>query len=141
MSSEQVVTPEPAEAPEPQPKSGRGLSSRWFLIIGAVVVFNIVALILVPPFPKEGAPGDACAFPVCYIEGTLEFPAPHIVWAPEGSTPPLARLITFYPSISSTILTMWIVMAVVLIVSILMAAARSSSRVAPRTSSNGSTSS
>ena len=64
MSSEQVVTPEVAEAPAPQPGSGRGLSSRWFLIIGAVIVFNIVALILVPPFPKEGSPGDACAFPV-----------------------------------------------------------------------------
>ena len=121
MSSEQVVTPEVAEAPAPQPGSGRGLSSRWFLIIGAVIVFNIVALILVPPFPKDGAPGDACAFPVCYINGTLEFPAPHVVWAPEGSTPPPANaLIVFYPSISSTILTMWLVMAVVLIVSILM---------------------
>ena len=55
MSSEQVVTPEVAETPEPQPKSGRGLSSRWFIIIGAIVVFNIIALIFVPPFPKEGA--------------------------------------------------------------------------------------
>ena len=105
----------------PPPKSGRGLSSRWFLLIGAVIVFNIVALILVPPFPKDGAPGDACAFPVCFIEGTLEFPAPHVVWTSTGSTPPPAdELITFHPSISTTILTMWIVMAVVLIVSILM---------------------
>ena len=124
MSSEQVVTPEAPEAPA-QPKSGRGLSSRWFLLIGAVIVFNIVALILVPPFPKEGAPGDECAFPVCYIESTLEFPAPHVVWAPEGSTAPSAdQLIVFYPSISSTILTMWIVMAVVLVVVILMTRGR-----------------
>jgi len=120
VSSEQDLTPEVTEA-APPPKKRRGLSARWFGIIGLVIVFNIVALILVPPFPKEGAPGDACAFPVCYIEGTLEFPAPHIVWAPEGSThPPAADLVTFYPSISSTILTMWIVMAVVLLVSILM---------------------
>ena len=98
------------------------MSSRWFLIIGAVIVFNIIALNIVPPFPREGAPGDACAFPVCFIEGTLEFPAPHVVWAPEGSTPPAANeLIVFYPSISSTILTMWIVMAIVLVVSILLA--------------------
>ena len=80
---------DPARSPRPQPpppKSGRGLSSRWFLLIGAVIVFNIVALILVPPFPKRRrSPGDACAFPVCFIEGTLEFPAPHVVWAPEGS--------------------------------------------------------
>ena len=93
MSSEQDVTPEVAEATAPPPKKGRGLSARWFGIIGLVIIFNIVALIFVPPFPKEvdgrpGRPGDACAFPVCYIEGTLEFPAPHVVWAPEGSAPP-----------------------------------------------------
>jgi len=129
VSSEQDVTPEVAEAPAAPPrtgKSGRGLSSRWFLLIGAIIVFNIIALILVPPFPKhvdgrKGQPGDECLFPVCFIEGTLEFPAPHVVWAPEGSTAPEANeLIVFYPSISSTILTMWIVMAIVLIVSILM---------------------
>ncbi len=121
MSSEQVVTDEVPQAPEPQPKRGRGLSPRWFTLIGAVIVFNIVAFILVPPFPREGAPGDACAFPVCYIEGTLEFPAPHVVWAPSGSTAPAAsELITWYPSISSTILTMWIVMALVLIGAFLM---------------------
>jgi F-type H+-transporting ATPase subunit a len=121
VSSEQVVTPETTEAPAPEPKSGRGLSSRWFMLIGAIIVFNIIAFILAPPFPKEGAPGDACAFPVCFIEGTLEFPAPHVVWAPAGEAAPSATdLIVFYPSISSTILTMWIVMAIVLIVSIAM---------------------
>ena len=128
MTSEQVVTngtaeaPAVAEAPEasPQPKRGRGLSSRWFLLIGGVILFNIIALILVPPFPKEGAPGDACAFPVCYIEGTLEFPAPHVVWAPDGAAHPPPGLIVFYPSISSTILTMWIVMAIVVLGAFLM---------------------
>ena len=128
MTSEQVVTngtdeaPAVAEAPEasPQPKRGRGLSSRWFLLIGGVILFNIIALIFVPPFPKEGAPGDACAFPVCYIEGTLEFPAPHVVWAPDGAAHPPPGLIVFYPSISSTILTMWIVMAIVVLGSFLM---------------------
>ena len=120
MSSDQDLTPEVTEPTTP-PKKGRGLSARWFTIIGLVIVFNILAVIFVPPYPKDGAPGDACAFPVCYIEGTLEFPAPHVVWAPEGSeAPPASALIVFYPSISSTILTMWIVMAVVLIGSYLM---------------------
>jgi F-type H+-transporting ATPase subunit a len=121
VSSEQVVTPETTEAPAPAPTKGRGLSSRWFLFIGAIIVLNIAAFILVPPFPKGGEPGDECAFPVCFINGTLEFPAPHVVWAPTPPTPEQASaLIVFYPSISSTILTMWIVMAVVLLVSILM---------------------
>ncbi|MEP6639334.1 MAG: FoF1 ATP synthase subunit a [Chloroflexota bacterium] len=121
MSSEQVVTPEAAEATAQPPKKGRGLTSRWFLIVVVVILLNAAAVILVPPFPKGGAPGDACAFPVCYINGTLEFPAPHVVWAPGASTPPPASdLITFYPSISSTILTMWIVMAIVIVGAVLM---------------------
>ena len=137
---------DPGRPPRPQsrsPSRAAACPRAGSCIIGAVVVFNIIALILVPPFPKEGAPGDACAFPVCYIEGTLEFPAPHVVWAPEGSTPPPAsELITFYPSISSTILTMWIVMAVVLDrVDPDDARIEAHPRVAPRTCSNGSTSS
>jgi len=120
VSSEQVETPEIAEAPaKPQ---GRGLSSRWFLLIGLVIVGNIVAFIFAPPFPREvdgrpGQPGEACAFPACFIDGTLEFPAPHTIIGPHA---PADALVTFTPSISSTIFTMWIVMALVLIVSILM---------------------
>ncbi len=141
MSSDQV-DPAIDETPAP-PKSGRGLSSRWFLLIGGVLVFNLIAFLLVPPFPKGGTPGDECAFPVCFIDGTLEFPAPHVVWAPAGSTPPAAdQLIVFYPSISSTILTMWIVMAVVLVGSILMVrGSHAHPASAARTCSNGSTSS
>jgi F-type H+-transporting ATPase subunit a len=121
VSSEQDDPRDVAEAAEPAPKKGRGLSSRWFLLVGAVIVFNIIALILVPPFPKHGEVGEACAFPVCFIEGTLEFPAPVVVWHPAGTTPPPANeLIVFYPSISNTIFTMWIVMAIVLVVSILL---------------------
>jgi F-type H+-transporting ATPase subunit a len=118
LSSEQVV-PQDVE-PEPTPKR-RGLSSRWLLLIGLVIVGNIAAFILVPPFPREGSPGEACAFPVCFINGTLEFPAPHTIIGPHA---PADQLVTFTPSISSTILTMWIVMAVVLIVVILLTRGR-----------------
>ncbi len=115
MSSEQVV---PQDTPEAQPTPARrGLSSRWFMLIGLVLIGNLVAFILVPPFPREGAPGDPCAFPVCFIDGTLEFPAPHTIIGPDA---PADQLVTFTPSISSTILTMWIVMAIVLVVVILM---------------------
>jgi len=121
VSSEQVESREIAEGPAPQPRSSRGLSSRWFLLIGGVIVFNILALIVTPPFPKEGVAGDVCAFPVCFIEGTLEFPAPEVLWAPAGSTPPAAdQLIVFYPSLSNTLFTMWIVMAVVAVMSIVL---------------------
>ena len=114
LSSDQVV-PQDAEA-QSAPR-GRGLSSRWFLLIGLVIIGNIAAFILFPPFPREGNPGEACSFPVCYINGTLEFPAPHTVIGPVA---PADQLVTFTPSISSTILTMWIVMVVLLVAVILM---------------------
>jgi len=118
LSSDQVV-PQDAEA-QSAPR-GRGLSSRWFLLIGLVIIGNIAAFILFPPFPREGNPGEACSFPVCYINGTLEFPAPHTVIGPVA---PADQLVTFTPSISSTILTMWIVMVVLLVAVILMTRGR-----------------
>ena len=120
MSSDQVVTAEVTEDPATPPpaKSGRGLSARWFTLIGVVILLNIAAFVFFPPFPKEGAPGDPCPFPACFIEGTLEFPAPHTVF---GEHAPPEALVTFTPSISSTILTMWIVMALIFIVAIPMA--------------------
>ena len=125
MSSEQVATDVVVEpsgvVAAPEAKSGRRLSTRWLGLIGAVILIDIAAFILVPPFPRGGAPGDACAFPACFIEGSLEFPAPHVVLdlAPE-SAPSASALLTFHPSISNTILTMWIVMAIVLTGAILM---------------------
>jgi F-type H+-transporting ATPase subunit a len=125
VSSEQVVTdgtteaPDVAEAPEasPQPKRGRGLSNRWFLLIGGVILVNLAALILVPPFPKDGAPGEACEYPACFINGTLEFPAAHTVIGPEA---PADALVTFTPSISNTIITQWLVMLIILVGAIVM---------------------
>jgi len=123
VSSEQVESRNVAESAAPQPRSRRGLSSKWFTIFGAVVLFNLAAFIFFPPFPKDGAPGEACPYPACFINGTLEFPAPHVV-LPLTDAPQSTGLVTFYPSISSTILTMWVVMAILLVCSILMARPR-----------------
>ncbi len=81
MASEQAATDPVAEPrggdPEPGPKSGRGLSSRWLLLIGAVIVLNIVALMLFPPFPHGGQPGRRRApSPTCFIESTPRVPGP-----------------------------------------------------------------
>jgi F-type H+-transporting ATPase subunit a len=126
VSSEQIATDVAAEpsgaTPTPEEtRSGGRLRNRFVLLIAAVIVLDIAAFMLVPPFPRDGAPGDPCAFPVCIIEGSLEFPAPHTVidLAPD-SAPGAGALITFDPSISNTILTMWIVMALVLTGAILM---------------------
>ena len=126
MSSEQAVT-DPVAGPSgtttaPEASSGGG-RSRWLLLIGAVIVVDILAFIAFPPFPKGGVPGDPCSFPVCFIESTLHFPAPHPV-IKLTDAPETKDLITFAPSISDTLVTMWIVMAIVLAGAILMSRGR-----------------
>ena len=82
-----------------------------------VVVVDVLAFLFVPPFPRGGEPGDACAYPVCFINGTLEFPPPHVVWQIQEEPLPTGQIVIgFNVSITNTILTMWIVMAVVLLV-------------------------
>ncbi|MEA2675648.1 MAG: F-type H+-transporting ATPase subunit a [Chloroflexota bacterium] len=114
MSSDQLAT-DTVAAPR---KSSR---NRWLLLIAAVVVLDIAAVIAFPPFPKGGQPGDACAFPACFITSTLEFPAPHTVIDLDPANAAGANgLVTFHPAISSTLLTMWLVMAIVVIGSALL---------------------
>ena len=129
MSSEQIATdvvaepsgPASGSTQTPEKRSGGGLRNRFLILIVAVIAVDIAAFMFFPPFPREGAPGDPCPIPVCIIEGSLEFPAPHTVidLAPD-SQPDAGALITFDPTISNTILTMWIVMAIVLTGAILM---------------------
>lgn len=125
MSSEKPATDVVAPGSEadvgvvPASSSRRGIS-RWLLLIGAVIVVDIAAFVLFPPFPK-GAPGESCSYPTCFIESSLEFPAPaSVVDFDPDHAPAASALITFHPSISSTLLTMWIVMAVVILAAFLM---------------------
>jgi len=121
VASEQAATDPIAASsettPEPGPKSGRGLSRGWLLLIGGVILANIVALIVAPPFPHGGQPGDPCAFPTCFIQSTLEFPAPITL---AGEHAPADALVTFTPSLSNTTFTMWIIIAILVIGSTLM---------------------
>jgi F-type H+-transporting ATPase subunit a len=89
------------------------------ILIPAVIALDVLAFMLVPPFPKGGHPGEACAFPACFIESVVEQPPPAVVWdlAPSAETGP-APMIYFHPSISSTILTMWLVMGLVLLLAV-----------------------
>jgi F-type H+-transporting ATPase subunit a len=112
VSSDLVEAPAPETAP-----SGRGRTVRRLGILAvAIVVLDIVALIFLPPFPGGGSQGQACAYPTCYITGTLELPPPNTV-IDLDSAHPLASgsvVIGFHPSITNTILTMWIVMAILI---------------------------
>jgi F-type H+-transporting ATPase subunit a len=114
VATEPVATPGTPDAPDGSPRR-RSLRPA-FLLIGAVILLDIVAYILFPPFPKNGAPGEPCGFPECFITSTLEFPAVHPVIDFDPATAPGPdQLVTFHPSISATLFTMWIVMAIVLV--------------------------
>jgi F-type H+-transporting ATPase subunit a len=121
-SERQTVTSErPAAIEAPAPKGGRSRRTNWLLIIGLAFVGNLAALILFPPFPKGGQPGETCAYPVCFINGTLELPAPHVVVNLTGEPLPSPQpLIQFTPTITSTIITMWIISVLLIIALVLL---------------------
>ncbi len=103
------------------PATGAGSRYRNLgLVIVAVLVLDVLAFLILPPFPKGGASGQACDYPVCFINGNLEFPPPNVVWDLDPAHPMAEGqlVITFHPSITSTILTMWIVAGLLLAVAL-----------------------
>ncbi len=88
------------------------------IALAAVVILDVLAAVFMPPFPKGGQSGDAFSFPSDGITANLELPAPHVIWdlAPDVAT---SGIVQFHPSITSSILTQWIVIVVVLTVMIL----------------------
>ncbi len=112
MTSDPVAT-EPVDDSAAAPSRSR-LNRRWVALIVAVLAIDAFVLVVAPP-PNRDNPGEPCAFPACFITGALEFPAPHTVIDFDPAHAPAAdALITFHPSISNTILTMWLVMLTVI---------------------------
>jgi F-type H+-transporting ATPase subunit a len=100
------------------PARRRRLSPGRFLLLLALatIVLDILAVLITPPFPAEGKPGDECGFPSCFITSAIEFPPPPVVFDFAPSSAPAGEpILYFHPSISSTILTMWLVMLLILV--------------------------
>jgi F-type H+-transporting ATPase subunit a len=113
-----VTSDQPAAIETPTPKGGRSRRVNWLIIVGLVIAANVAAFVFFPPFDKEH-PDEPCAYPVCFINGTLEFPAPHEIWNLSGEpAPKVLPLLQIRPSITSSILTMWII-SVLLIVTLI----------------------
>jgi F-type H+-transporting ATPase subunit a len=98
------------------------LRNRILLLLAAVIVIDVIAFIVAPPFDKAN-PTGACAFPACFINGNLEFPAPHAVWR-LLDTDISQQIAVFDISISSTMITMWIVSIVVIVLLFLLTRGR-----------------
>lgn len=114
-----MTTETPAQA-----KQGRRQLTIALLLLFVIVV-DVLGFMIAPPFDK-GDPSAECAFPICYINSNLELPAPHVVWragGPAAEAP--ADLITFDVSITSTIITMWIVSVLVILLLWVMTRGRS----------------
>jgi F-type H+-transporting ATPase subunit a len=94
-----------AATPEAGPRRF-GIRSLIVAALLIVVVLDVIAFVFFYPANPDN-PAEPCAFPVCFIHGTLEFPAPEVLVGPQ---PPAGGLvITFQPSITNTMFTMWIV--------------------------------
>ena len=112
-------------APAMGARTGGGVSrfltrrTLGYLVL-AVLALDVLAYLVVPPADKGGDSGAPCAYPVCFINGNLEFPAPHVIvdLDPANPTPSGPLVVGFWPSITSTLLTMWIVILLVLGMSI-----------------------
>ena len=99
--------------PQRPPEAAAARPIRWRYILGllaAVIIVDLIAYYVFPPYDPEV--GGVCAYPVCFINGNLELPAPHVII---GTPPPAGELVSFTVSITSTIVTMWIVAIVVLV--------------------------
>jgi F-type H+-transporting ATPase subunit a len=89
---------------------------RWhrvLIVIVAILAIDVLAYVVFPPFDPIDTEAVECVYPVCFINGNLELPAPHAVIPPGHHTPP--GLVVFDVSISSTLLTLWIVAVVVIV--------------------------
>lgn len=88
----------------------------------AAIILLIVAFIVVPPFGvNEAGQGDPSAdfnYPNDAIRANFELPAPHVVWPADYHPPP--GIIVWDVSISSTLFTGWIIMAIIIVLGFLM---------------------
>ncbi len=97
------------------------VSGRWILVLAVVgvVALVVVGWIVSPPFPPGGHPGERITFPIDAIEANFELPRPHIVLDLTPGSAPSNALVTFDPTISSTLFTGWLVMIVITALAVL----------------------
>jgi F-type H+-transporting ATPase subunit a len=109
-----------ATAPAPRKRSPLRI---LLILIAVVLVIDVLALMFVPPINTVN-PEQPCDYPVCFIDGNLHLPAPHVVWAADGGHGSTA-LLTAEITLTDSLVTMFIVTAVVLLLLIALTRRRS----------------
>ena len=117
MASDAVVAAGEVATPGPNIR-------RWIAVaIVGIIALQVAAAFVAPPFPPEH-PTQPYQYPADGMVGAnVELPAPHVVFdlvdrGPDGH--PSTDLLTFDPTISSSLFTGWIIMAIIVVVAFLM---------------------
>ncbi|HSL33572.1 MAG TPA: F0F1 ATP synthase subunit A [Candidatus Limnocylindrales bacterium] len=93
------------------------------IVIAAAAVLLVVSFILVPPFDPDANDGDPAGFnfPADAIKANFELPIPHVAFDLDPSTPiDHHSLVTWDLTISSSLFTGWIVMAVIIVLAVIL---------------------
>ena len=104
------------EVAQPAPAVRRPI----LLAIGGIIVLLVIGYIVAPPFPPGGHPGEPISFPLDAINANFELPAPHAIIDLDPSAPPSHDIVTFDLTISSTLLTGWLIMAIIVVLAVLL---------------------
>ncbi len=113
------AAPQVPAANPPQSGAPRSRRNVALALIGAVVLLDIVAFLVVPPY-APGKPGQPVGGIADLIGANFELPAPHVVLDLAPGDPVAAGAIVFFhPSITASLLTMWIVMGLILVLAFL----------------------
>ena len=90
------------------------------LLVVAAIAVTAIAFILTPPFPPD-RPREPYHYPQDGILANFELPAPHVVFDLNPGNEAPHGVVTFDPTISSSLFTGWIVMAVIVILAAIFA--------------------
>ena len=100
---------------------------RWLVLaILAIVGLQVVAWFVVPPLPAQSDPTPGFQFPTDAIAANFELPAPHVVYDLTPSSDPEhprhipSDLVVLDFTISSSLFTGWIVMALIILLAFVM---------------------
>jgi F-type H+-transporting ATPase subunit a len=93
------------------------------ILVALAVAVVVVSFFVVPPFPpgEDGGPGKPLNYPVDAIRANFELPRPHDIIDLSEASHPGEGIVTFDPTVSSSLLTGWIVMALIIVLAAIMA--------------------
>jgi len=113
VEQDPIVTDAQPTTVDAKPPSRRNL---FIGLIVAVIALDIVAALVVPPFPKEAGAGHAITGISDLITANLELPAPEIIIPAGHHAPPGIAFVDV--SITNTLFTMWLIVGFLVIVGI-----------------------